>query len=84
MSRSKDENSAWKSIKMAFTRHQKSTVEEVKRKAASLEAGAPQPGMDAAEPWLLDALAFADGLIEEGEGELADKGEFGDVGFKVS
>ena len=81
--RNKEENSAWKSIKTTFTKHQKVTVEEVKRKSASQSSKESKPDMMDAEPWLIQAVALADALIEEGEGELADKGEFADVEFKV-
>jgi kinetochore protein Mis13/DSN1 len=86
MYRSKEENSAWKSIKGAFTKHQKDTVEQVKRKSMLLETaeGQQRPDMTGADAWLLQAVAFADGIIAEGEGDLADKGEFADVEFKVS
>lgn len=41
------------------------------------------PDMSGAESWLVQAVSFADGVIEAGEGELADMGEFADVEFKV-
>lgn len=42
------------------------------------------PDMSTAARWMQDALELADSVIEAGEGDLTEMGEFPDVEYKVS
>lgn len=41
------------------------------------------PDFSTAEAWMQDAMKLADGIIEDGDGDLNSVGEFADVEYKV-
>jgi hypothetical protein len=61
---------------------QNDTVDRCSKKRAINNT--TEPDMRHAENWMKDALALADSVIAEGDGDLTATGEFADVEFKVS
>jgi hypothetical protein len=67
-------------LKVDAERERKLTVDRIaKRAKADLD-----PNMSRASGWMQDALRLAESVIEAGEGDLTEMGEFPDVEFKVS
>lgn len=78
--RCKDECNEWGRSKLETDRERRAKLDLMakKRKATLL------PDMSAADQWMNDALALAESVIEAGEGDLTEMGEFPDVEYKVS
>ena len=65
---------------MDIEREKKMTVDRLAKKAkADLT-----PSMSTASGWMQEAMRLAESVIEAGEGDLTEMGEFPDVEFKVS
>ena len=67
-------------MKVDAEREKRMTVDRIAKKAkADLD-----PNMSTASSWMQDAMKLANSVIEAGEGDLTEMGEFPDVEFKVS
>lgn len=65
---------------MDAERERRMTIDRIAKKAkANLD-----PDMSTASEWMKDAMKLAESVIEAGEGDLTEMGEFPDVEFKVS
>lgn len=65
---------------MDAEREKRMTIDRIAKKAkADLD-----PNMSTASSWMQDAMKLANSVIEAGEGDLTEMGEFSDVEFKVS
>lgn len=80
MSRCKDECNEWARLRLDTDRERRATADRMAKKAKAEWA----PHMATASQWMQDALDMAEGVIEAGEGDLTEMGEFPDVEYKVS
>lgn len=82
--RCKDECNEWARYLMAAKSLRKTTVDSITKKAKLDKDPDMTPLLSSSESWMGQALQLAEDVIESGEGDLLEMGEFHDVEYKVS